>query len=67
MVGQQKGADQRITKVSYGHKNWVSECGGGNKQQHAWLEECRQEEVDIVFVGGGYTPKSRVGTINMLG
>ena len=65
--GQQKGADQQATEVNYGHKNWVLECGGGNKQQHAWLEECRQREVDIIFVGECYVPKYGLGTISMLG
>lgn len=45
MVGQQKGADQRITKVSYGHKNWVSECGGG--------EQATARMVGRVPAGGG--------------
>ena len=40
---------------------------GGNKQQHGWLEECRQREVDINFVGECYVPSSGLGTINMLG
>ena len=31
MGGQQKGADQQVTEINYGDKNWVSECGEGNK------------------------------------
>ena len=29
MVGQQTEADQRVTKVDYEDKIWVSRCGGG--------------------------------------
>ena len=61
------GADQQVTEVDYVDQNRIPKCGGGNKQQHAWLEECRQREVDIMFVGECYVPKSGLGTINMLG
>ena len=64
--GQQKGAYQQANEVNDGDKNRVSECGGGNKQQHAWWEECRQREVDIIFVGKCSIPKNGLGTINML-
>ena len=41
--------------------------GGGNKQQHAWLEECRQRGVDIIFVGECSVPRIALRTINMQG
>lgn len=41
--------------------------GGGNKQQHAWLEECWQREVDVIFIGECYIPKRGLGMMNMMG
>src|SRR6266576_2816363 len=41
--------------------------GGRNLNQHMWLEECRQREVDVIFVGEVYTPKEGLGTVNMMG
>ena len=49
--------------IEIGYQN----VGGSNKQQHAWLEECRQREVDIIFMGECYILKSGLVTINMLG
>ena len=41
--------------------------GGGNKGQHAWLEYCKQKEMDIIFVGEVFVPRNGSGTINMAG
>ena len=41
--------------------------GGGNKGQHAWLEYCKQIEMDIIFVGEVLVPRNGSGTINMAG
>ena len=40
---------------------------GGNKGQHAWLEFCKQKEMDIIFVGEVFVPGNGSGTINMAG
>ena len=41
--------------------------GKGNKAQHAWLENCRKKEVDIMFVGEVFIDNRRDETINMTG
>ena len=38
----------------------------GNKQQHAWLAECRQMEVDVIFVEECYIQKAGLGMINTI-
>ena len=50
-----------VIKIAY------QNVGKGNKAQHAWMENCRQKEVDIIFVGEVFIDKRRHGKINMMG
>ena len=51
----------------HGDKGRLPECGGANKAQGMWLEECQQRGKDVIFVGEVWIPKGRVATINQMG
>ena len=49
--GQQKGADQQVTKVNYGDKNRVSECVGGEQAAACLVGGVSEEGGGCYFCG----------------
>ena len=65
-MGQSHGRTKRKQipmEVRVAYQN----VGGGNKGQHAWLEFCKQKEMDIIFVGEVFVPRDGYGRIKMAG